>query len=292
MIVHVAAAGEARGRVVLQLGTGEPSPLALEAAVRLAQAFNAEVESLFVVDQQLLQLASYPFAREISLTGRQRRPITTTDIERDLRFVSQAAQRRLQEIAAAVEVRVETRTVRAEPQAALVEACAACGPWNVVALGHAVTSAPGPAVSDLLQTISDATGIVLVGPKSRRARGPVVAVIEDEHRMSGLLAAAERLAAACADPEGPGEIVLLVTSDDPLRLEWLEGHARLLGAGRDTVRVEILDTRLGAIPLLSEVLRRCASGFVIAAMGGVAIPDETDLRLLAATVECPLLNDR
>ena len=57
MIAHVAQTGEDRGRVVLQLRSGRPSAIALQAAVRVAQAFNSEIESLFVQDQQLLDLA-------------------------------------------------------------------------------------------------------------------------------------------------------------------------------------------------------------------------------------------
>ena len=54
MIAHVAQAGEDRGRVVLHLQSGHPSAIALEAAVRIARAFQSEIESLFVEDEQLL----------------------------------------------------------------------------------------------------------------------------------------------------------------------------------------------------------------------------------------------
>ena len=71
MIAHVAETGEDRGRVVLQLGSGHPSAIALEAAVRIARAFQSEIESLFVEDEQLFDCAAYGFVREVSLTGRQ-----------------------------------------------------------------------------------------------------------------------------------------------------------------------------------------------------------------------------
>ena len=49
MIAHVAEAGEDRGRVVLRLGSsGRLSDIALEAAMRVAQAFQSEIESVFV----------------------------------------------------------------------------------------------------------------------------------------------------------------------------------------------------------------------------------------------------
>ena len=64
MIAHVAAAGERSGRVVLWLGgSAEASRFAIEAAMLLGQAFQAEVESLYVEDKQLFDLADFPFAR-------------------------------------------------------------------------------------------------------------------------------------------------------------------------------------------------------------------------------------
>ena len=73
MIAHVAQAGEDRGRVVLQLGSGHPSAIALEAAVRIARAFQSEIETVFVQDEQLMDCADFGFVREISLTGREHR---------------------------------------------------------------------------------------------------------------------------------------------------------------------------------------------------------------------------
>ena len=78
MIAHVAQTGEDRGRVVLQLGSAHPSAIALEAAVRVARAFQSEIESLFVEDTQLFDCAAYGFVREVSLTGHQRRVMSLT----------------------------------------------------------------------------------------------------------------------------------------------------------------------------------------------------------------------
>ena len=76
MIAHVAQTGENRGRVVLQLGSAHPSIIALEAAVRIARAFQSEIESVFVEDEQLFDCAAYDFVREVSLTGRHSRAVS------------------------------------------------------------------------------------------------------------------------------------------------------------------------------------------------------------------------
>src|SRR5690349_23094669 len=79
MIAHVAETGENQGRVVLQLGSVHPSAIALEAAVRIAQAFQSEIESVFVEDEQLFDCAAYNFVREVSLSGRHSRAVSAAD---------------------------------------------------------------------------------------------------------------------------------------------------------------------------------------------------------------------
>ena len=94
MITHVAEAAEARGRVVLRLtpaaGSGRATLAAIDAAVRLAQAYKAEIESLYIEDIELLRLASFTFAAEIPSAGSRlggvRRSLSVADIERRQRF--------------------------------------------------------------------------------------------------------------------------------------------------------------------------------------------------------------
>ncbi|HKZ96156.1 MAG TPA: hypothetical protein VJ045_04170, partial [Hyphomicrobiaceae bacterium] len=169
MIAHVAEAGEERGRVVLRLGpTGSMSDIALEAAVRVAQAFQSEIESLFIEDQRLFDLASFPFAREVSLSGRQTRAISAEDIARELRALSAALNRKVAETARRAEVPVRFRTIRDEPVHALAAACTESGPWNVVALAEPLTSGGAGYLAELFAAVEGATGFVLVGPAARR----------------------------------------------------------------------------------------------------------------------------
>ena len=138
MILHVAEAGEDRGRVVLRLGPLRPaSDAALKAAVMVAQAFGSEMESLFIEDSQLFDLAGFPFVRETSLSGLTTRPISVPDLERDVKAIARALHRRVAEVAAPAKVRVRSRSMRDDPVRALAMACSEAGPWNVIALGRA-----------------------------------------------------------------------------------------------------------------------------------------------------------
>ncbi len=283
MIAHVAAAGEDKGRVVLRLGAGVPaSDIALEAAVAVARAFQSEIESLFVEDRQLFELASYPFAREISFSGRTSRALSVGDVEREVRLLAAGLQRKVSSIARRAEVRVRARSVRDEPVRALAQVCAQCGPWNVVALAEPFTAAHASALGEIFARVTDATGIIIVGPKTRRTAGPVVVIAEEIERLPPMLRAADRLAAAIGS-----DVRLVLAGADRDHLAWLEGQARLFLVGRPGVRLEGVEFAR-AERAITERLRRVAGGFAIAQFGGLVAAADGDLRPLLAALECPL----
>lgn len=284
MIAHVAATGEDRGRVVLQLRSGNPNGVALEAAIRVAQAFGSEIESLFVEDQQLFDCAAYSFVREISLTGRQRRALSAADVSRALHLAARGARRQVEALARKAEIPLRSRVVRDEPLRALSIACAESGPWNLVALADPVTAGNGGMLKTLLLEIAGTTGLVLVGPQGRRVSGPPIVAVEDTAVLPAMLRAAERLAAL----DG-AQIVLLLIAPDDERLAWMDSEARLVVEGREDVRIQYATVVRGAAAVVAETLRRARGGFVIGQFGGLVVPDDGDLRPLLAALECPLL---
>lgn len=283
MIAHVAEAGEQRGRVVLRLGpTIRTSQMALEAAMRVAQAFGSEVESVFIEDRQLLDLANFPFAREISLTGKTSRQLSSADIEREMRHVAAVMLREVDKLARQAEVRVRRRVLRDEPLRALAEVCAACGPWNVLALAEPLTAAHAAEIGELFSAIADATGIVAAGPATRRTQGPVVVAVEELERLPPMLRAAERLASAT----GSDIRIFLIGRDEQL-LHWMEGQTRLLLANSDGIPVERVLPTPGLVNFM-ERLRKIECGFLVVRYGGLIVPAEGDLRPLSSALECPL----
>lgn len=284
MIAHVAEAAEARGRVVLQLRTANPNAVAIEAALRVAQAFQSGIETLFVEDTQLFDLASFPFAREISLTGRRSRAISSSEIEQEFRLAFASLQRRIEALAKAAEVPIRQRVVRDDPVAALATTCAESGPWNVVALAEPFGAMSSESLRLLLEAVADATGLVLVGPKARRTTGPVIVAVEDIDRLPSMIRAAERIAAVTG-----GSIVIVPVDDDEERIRWKEAQARLLLKERLDAQVITAASARGAAEVVAETLRRLEGGFVISQFGGLVVPAEGGLRALAAALECPIL---
>lgn len=284
MIAHVAEAAEARGRVVLQLRTANPNAVAIEAALRVAQAFQSGIETLFVEDMQVFDLASFPFAREISLTGRRKRAISSSEIEQEFRLAFASLQRRIEAMAKAAEVPIRQRIVRDDPITALATTCAECGPWNVVALAEPFGTMSSESLRRLFDAVADATGLVLVGPKARRTTGPVIVAVEDVDRLPSMVRAGERLASVTG-----GHIVVLPVADDEERARWMEAQARLLLGERTDAQIIAAGSARGAAEVVAETLRRLNGGFVVSQFGGLVVPADRDLRALAAALECPLL---
>ncbi len=284
MTAHVAEVAEARGRVVLQLRTANPHAVAIEAALRVAQAFQSGVETLFVEDMQVFDLASFPFAREISLTGRRSRAISSTELEHEFRVAFASIQRRIAALAQAAEVPIRHRVVRDDPITALATTCAECGPWNVVALAEPFGRMSSESLRQLFEVVADATGLVIVGPQARRTSGPVIVAVEDVDRLPSMVRAGERLVSATG-----GSLVILLIADDDERLHWMEGQARLLLGDRTDVEIIRSGSARGAAEVVAEALRRLKGGFVISQFGGLVVPADRDLRALAAALECPIL---
>jgi hypothetical protein len=284
MIAHVAQSGEDRGRVVLHVRSGLPSAIALEAAVRVALAFQSDIESLFVEDEQLFDCAAYGFACEVSLTGKQRRAVSHNGMARDLHLAAQGARRQIEALARRAEVPLRSRVVRDEPLRAMAIACAESGPWNVIALAEPFSSANAGMVRQLLVEIAGTTGLVMVGPRARRITGPVVMGVEDAARLPDMLRAAERLAAL-----DNARIVLLLIANDRNHLDQMDSQARLVVEDHDNVRIVSADINRGDAGAVAEALRRLQAGFLICQFGGLVAPDAGDLRPLASILECPLL---
>jgi hypothetical protein len=284
MIAHVAEVSEQRGRVVLQLTAGEPNFAAIEAAIRVAKAFQSEIESLFVEDLALLEVASFPFAREISLSGRERREISVDRIEREMRHLAAAIGRKVSELARHAEVPHRQTVVRGDPVSALARACAACGPWNVIAVGHSVGSAGCSSVRHLFEAVADTTGVILAGPNARRTSGPLLVVLEDIAHLEPMLRSAERLR---LDPkEHPIKLLLVADAED--KSHWMEGQARLILHDQESAAISRIVVAEGAEAALAEHLRRMHAGFMIGTFGGILAPPDSDLRRLMASLECPL----
>lgn len=304
MTAHVAERGEGRGRVVLRLtGTHVANEYAVRAAIRIAKAFHSEIESLFVYDRQIFDAAGYSFVREIGTVQRaapkacqlaeedpgvlaqgRLAAIDVADISRQYELVARRLQRWVSKMALQEEVPVHGRVVRDTPLRALSAACQMSGPWNVVALAEPFTVDSLARLDVLFERVTGMTGVVLVGPRVAAMQGPVVAVIEDHERVTGMLRTAERIARV-----NGSDVVLAVAGQSRAAQSWLKSEVIHAVTGGHMVAVVELGRAGGGTAVLAEALRQLGPGFVIAEHGGLLVPHTGDLKPLGAALSCPLL---
>ncbi len=284
MIAHVAEAGEGRGRVVLHLTDARPSPVAIEAAMRVAQAFQSELESLFVEDVAMLDIAGLPFVREISLCGRHSRALSPEIVERQMRAAASAMAQRLGKLALAAEVPLHMTIVRDEPVRALATACAERGPWNVVALAAPLSGIEGAALGRLFAAVPDTTGLIVVGPSARRAQGRIVALVEDIGHFEAVLATARRIRAV----SGEERLTLLLVAESDDEAQTMDEQVRLVIGDDDGIEIVRARVAPNAPGMAAELIRRLNAGFIIARLGPLVVPPDGDPRPLSAVLQCPL----
>lgn len=284
MIAHVAEAGEGRGRVVLHLTPAAPSPVAIEAALRVARAFQSEVESLFVEDTTLLDIAALPFTCEISLSGRERRELSPERLASQMKASAAAIARRLASLARNADVPLHVTVVRNEPVEALAQACASRGPWNVVALGDPLAAANSALLDRLFASVPGTTGLIVVGPMAKRAEGRIVALVEDIADFDAVLRTARRLHGETTDTK----LTLLLVSDSEEEAQRMDEQARLAIGPDETIEIIRARVEPHAPAIAAELIRRLAAGFIVGRFGGLVVPRQGDLRQLSSVLECPL----
>ena len=253
MIAHVAETGEDRGRVVLQLGSAHPSAIALEAAVRIARAFQSEIESVFVRGRAAVRL------RRLRLRARG--------------VADRAPQPR----------RVGRRHDAGSAPGGAGRAAPARGPGAIgggaaalargarraaARAGDRVRRSPGPGTwwrwpsrspaataacsSSCWSRSSGTTGLVMVGPRARRVAGPTVIAVEDAERPAGHAAGRRAADRARRRPDR-------AAADRARRgaaCERMDGQARLVVEAREDVRIETAAMARGEAAVIAEALRR------------------------------------
>lgn len=113
-------AGGGRGaRIVLALDALNCEAALIQAAARLAGRLGAELDALFVEDDDLFAAAELPVTQEISRGSARTRELSTTGLTATLRSLSREAEARFRDTAA----RGQFRTTRGRRTEALSEAC-------------------------------------------------------------------------------------------------------------------------------------------------------------------------
>ncbi len=255
-----------RARIVVGLDTSLVARDALALAARLAASVDARLKGIFVEDENLLHLASLPFAREISFSGQ----IRELDAERMLRAMkaqAESARRTLARIAAEAHIDWSFDVRRGRPLAALAE--------HAVEDDTLVIRSPGTGSREVGRTVRAAT---------REARADVLLVARGAGLKSALVPPAPALR-GMLQSSMPGRPVGSI-DDGSSPGEACSAFAETLAA-----RIGAPFMRLGARGLSPADIAAAArqSGVGILVVDASWLGDDDDAARLSAAAACPVL---
>lgn len=198
--------------ILVALNASPHSQAALDAAVRLAAAFEAEVRGLFIEDETLRRTAQLPFAEEVRAYTAPPTRLSNQRLQRQLRRQAEYAEHTLQYTAEQAEVQYAFDTVTGDVTRELLRAAADV---DLLVLGKTSTASSRRRLGSTSQAaLTDAPSSVLVLREAVVAQRPVLAYYDGS-------AAAERtlrVAVGLARQGGPSLTVLLPPSAETDRL--------------------------------------------------------------------------
>ncbi len=213
-------------RILVALDASPHSEEALEAAVELAHSLEAELEGIFIEDEDLLRLAGLPFVRELRHFSARYEDVSSQRIERELRTQARRAEAALARSAKPRRLHYSFRVLRGRVEAELLEAAEEA---DIVTVGRA-RSAPERTRklgSVARAVVREASRTVMVLHRQAHPSQPVCVIYGACGTARKALAAGAQLAAAQGSelrvfiPDGDREQA--AASENEVE-EWLAGQ--------------------------------------------------------------------
>jgi hypothetical protein len=240
-------------RIVLGIHHGATSGDLMRHAAEMARLLGLDIFGIFVEDEALLGLSSFPFAREFRLHSHEWHALDTDSVESEFRHAASTSKRLLDTVTQAVGVHSEFQVRRGNPSGVVAELLCSS---DIVVLAEPKLGSSGLTQSFLrawrTACGSDAS-VLLLPPGRMRLRGPVVVVLGGERgvrtaaHIAGiagetlvLLGRAEHLAGVKVDlpmDRVRGRVLSEVT-ENALRFALADGGERLLVLDRDELSAE------------------------------------------------------
>lgn len=270
-------------RIVVALDSSAHSRAAFEAAALLAQRLDAELESLFVEDIELVNLAGLPFGNEVSLATGEAKPFNQSALEAQLAREIARARRLVEERSRALHLRGHFRVARGRIDAEVVAAAGAADLLIVGAagldLGFGFRFRPGRVA---LIAAERAPRSVLLLRSGSAFRGSPLLPYDGSPGADRALAAALRLARI----NGQG-IRVIVTESDPEKASAL--RARVSGkAASEGVPVTRQDAPGATLTGMCRVVQETEADILVLSADDPRLQGE-GRRTLLERVVCPVL---
>lgn len=254
-------------RVIVAFDDAQRSRATLETAAQLAAQLQAELQGLFVEDENLLRLANLPFACEIGGTTAALRPLTPQAIERTFRAKADEAKRSLIATAQRVQVQWSFQIRRSQlPQTTL----AAAEDADVTVVCHSPARRQAATLQQTTTPSRHTTLAVVMDGSAGAIRALRIALLLSQQIGSLLIVMVPTAASDLAElraqttaivaeyPHCPPPIIAAIASLESFaeRFHGLRQHLRFALLGRETF--------FSAEPLLQQVIHQldCQLGLV------------------------------
>ena len=249
-------------RILVALDTSARGQAALEAAVRLAANTSAELQGLFVEDEDLVRLASLPFAREVDFASAALHELHSLNMERALRAAAEETHQAFTHALQQLNLRWTFRIVRGTiAQASL----AAAGDVDLLVIGQQGRS-PRIMAGDFFR-------------KPSRNRQRVVGVFDGSPSACRTLECASRLATLNGKPLAV--LVLAALGDQATRqcMSWLQEH---------DIRAEVDQVLNPSENAIVEFVRKWPPGVLLINRDSEFVKDAQICRMVNE-MDCPLI---
>jgi nucleotide-binding universal stress UspA family protein len=162
-------------RILVALDASPESMAALDHAASLAVRIQAELEGIFVEDEDLINLSRQPFAQEICRLTSTTRSFDAAKLERDLHDQAGMARNALRRKAEALRLRWSFRVVRGRIEGAIESAA---GSADLLAIGRRRQTIGGQAVERISTQMAKRLGCsVLMALPTQPLPGAPIAVV-------------------------------------------------------------------------------------------------------------------
>lgn len=234
-------------RIMVALDAGG-SPALLAAAAALAAALEADLEAVFLEDENLLRSAELPFVREVRLFSSTIEAFDMAGTERELRLLASQLRRALEAEAQQRQVRWDFRVVRGVLEREIESAARRCDLVIVTGTGAGVTGRGLGRWWARAASVRCPGPIMLLPGRAPEMAGPVTAIYDGGRNADRILALAARLARAqdqkltvlAAGQESEEAARLAETAREWLRARNIAGDVRQVVATRIEPLVELV----------------------------------------------------
>jgi hypothetical protein len=261
-------------RVLVELiGNSEGDEL-IETACDLAAAIQAELHGLFVEDESLLDLSGLPFAHAV-LPGRAQPLAFNPELLRRI-YERQATSCRRILSARAHSAQLTWSFDTARGPGATAFRTRVSRTDLVVIQQHRFGQSTREMIGAARSAAAAARGVAVIGRRTRRTAGPIVAIDDGDDAGAETIALAARLARR---HEAPVEL-FVIAADERLARQTEARDLALLGNVRVAAVRRFVARPEGA---LEDALTRAAPRFVVADLDGAPFRDnESAVRLVRA----------